>query len=158
MCASRPPHGASSFYLTGDAFSAEGDAPRGARVGSKFVVMDPLPCRCTIERGGKARGGETGSLKDGGGGRNGSLRGGEGGGGATGNAGGGRGVYHPPVLWPVNGEKFAFSTGEGPVMHPLRLKSAYSQQADAWGTGEPAFTTYHHMFKVGLYSCNVFGT
>ena len=62
----------------------------------------------------------------------------------------GQGVYDPPLLWPVGASKFAYSTGQGPVAHLLRLRSAYSQQADAWGTGEPAFTSYHHMFKVRL--------
>ncbi len=60
----------------------------------------------------------------------------------------GREPYNPPVLWPVNGEKFAFQRDRGPVAHGLRLESAYAQQADAWGTGEPAFSSYHHMFKV----------
>lgn len=56
--------------------------------------------------------------------------------------------YDPPVLWPVNGDKFAYRRDRGPVAHGLRLESAYAQQADAWGTGEPAFSSYHHMFKV----------
>ncbi|CAM9800551.1 unnamed protein product, partial [Laminaria digitata] len=100
--------------------------PRGATVGSTFAVMDPSPCRCTLERGG-----------------NGSSSGG-GVGSATNR---GQGVYDPPLLWPLGGSKLAYSTGQGPVAHLLRLRSAYSQQADAWGTGEPAFTSYHHMFK-----------
>lgn len=56
--------------------------------------------------------------------------------------------YDPPVLWPVNGDKFAYRRDRGPVAHGLRLESAYAQQGDAWGTGEPAFSSYHHMFKV----------
>lgn len=140
LCSGRPPHGASSSYLTVDASTAEGDTPSGAPIGSLFAVMDPSPCPCTIERGGKA--GQEGRRDRNGGG--GSSRG-------DGRGGRGEGVYHPPLLWPVGGSKFAYSTGHGPVKHPLRLRSAYSQQADAWGTGEPAFTTYHHMFKVRLY-------
>lgn len=98
--------------------------------------MDPLSCRCA----------STGSL---------GVSGDSGGGSVSGKrkADGSavqreREVYDPPVLWPVNGEKFAYRRERGPVEHGLRLESAYAQQGDAWGTGEPAFSTYHHMFKV----------
>ena len=142
LCSGRAPHGASSSYLTVGASTAEGDTPSGAPAGSIFAVMDPSPCPCTIERAGKA-GQEGGRDRNGG---TGSSRGGGGG-------GGGEGMYHPRLLWPVRGSKFAYSAGHGPVEHPLKLRSAYSQQADAWGTGEPAFTSYHHMFKVRLVVC-----
>ncbi|CAN0374407.1 unnamed protein product, partial [Ectocarpus fasciculatus] len=59
----------------------------------------------------------------------------------------GREAYDPPVLWPCNGDKLAYRRGRGPVAHRLRLRSAYAQRGDAWGTGEPAFSSFHHMFK-----------
>lgn len=123
--------------------------PPGAPPGALFAVMDPVPCRCVA----------AGAVGASGHGNNSNCRG-EGVAGkrkAEGAAGRGGGdeelqktreTYDPPVLWPVNGEKFAYRRGRGPVAHGLQLESAYAQQGDAWGTGEPAFSSYHHMFKV----------
>lgn len=145
-CSNRLPHDASSTYtIDDDAVSAATGyrCPPGAPPGTLCAVMDPVPCRCAtaglLDVGGHNIYGDRGcKRKDKGGG-------GRGDGDAVSR---GREVYDPPVLWPVNGEKFAFRRDRGPVMHGLRLESAYAQQGDAWGTGEPAFTTYHHMFKV----------
>lgn len=129
--------------------AADYRCPTGAPPGTHFAVMDPAPCSCVTAEEVGAGGGHGG---------NGSCQG-EGGVGkrkAGGAAGGGghevpqrtREPYDPPVLWPVNGDKFAYRRDRGPVAHGLRLESAYAQQGDARGTGEPAFTSYHHMFKV----------
>ncbi|CAM9805110.1 unnamed protein product [Scytosiphon promiscuus] len=112
--------------------------------------MDPLSCRCAAAGhndggggGGASSGGRrpdegiTKKLKPAGGG----------GAGVENEFHGGRETYDPPVLWPVQGEKIAFRRNRGPVVHSLGLQSAYAQQGDAWGTGEPAFSSYHHMFK-----------
>lgn len=114
--------------------------------------MDPSPCRCTDEidvsggdpilAGGDGQGPKaaSGSVED----KIGGVSG-VGGGGEVG-AGDGEGIV-PPCLWP-DGAQLGDSRDWGPVRHGLRLRSAYAQQGDAWGTGEPAFTTYHDMFKV----------
>lgn len=147
-CSNRLPHEASSTYQIAEyaVTAATGyRCPPGAPRGTLFAVMDPLRCRCAAAgllgiRGESGRGGViTKKMEAGGAG---------GGGGDGGAVHGKREVYDPPVLWPVNGEKFAFRREQGPVEHGLRLESAYAQQGDAWGTGEPAFSTYHHMFKV----------
>lgn len=106
--------------------------------------MDPAPCRCASARAldvsdDSGPGSITGKRKADAGGS------GRGDGSAVLEE---RDVYDPPVLWPVKGEEFAFRRERGPVEHGLRLESAYAQQGDAWGTGEPAFSSYHHMFKV----------
>lgn len=132
-CARRPPQGAVSRYVMHDSGEANADAdfPPGAPHGSTFVLMDPAPpCRCAM---GRANDGDsrTGNKSQRGSDVHRNLE-----------------TYNPPLLWPSNGDKMARTSGQGPVKHRLRLRSSYSQQADAWGSGEPAFTSYHHLFKV----------
>ena len=141
-CSNRLPHDASSstYVIAEGAVSSTATDyrhPPGARPGTLFAVMDPVPCRCVIDHDQCGAEGDVGKRK------------------AGSETGSGdevrrmtREPYDPPVLWPVNGDKFAYQRDRGPVAHGLRLKSAYAQQADAWGTGEPAFSSYHHMFKV----------
>eukprot|EP00752_Nemacystus_decipiens_P007761 g6935.t1 len=140
-CSNRLPHEASSTYVIADdaASSTATDyrCPPGAAPGTIFAVMDPVPCRCVTADGSCPEESVAGKRK---------------GGSAAGGGGGEapqrtREPYNPPVLWSVNGDKLAFRRDRGPVSHGLRLESAYAQQADAWGTGEPAFSSYHHMFK-----------
>eukprot|EP00903_Cladosiphon_okamuranus_P015669 g14470.t1 len=135
-CSNRLPHYGPSTYVINDTSVTDYRSPPGARPGTLFAVMDPAPCRCVTADencptegfvGKRKAGNETGSGDE--------VRQ------MT------REPYDPPVLWPVNGDKFAYRRDRGPVVHDLRLESAYAQQADAWGTGEPAFSSYHHMFK-----------
>ena len=157
-CSNRLPHEASSTYVASDddpVPPTDYRCPPGAPPGALFAVMDPVPCRCVTPDGSCRGEGVVGKRKAG-----------------TAAGGGGgevpqrtREPYDPPVLWPVNGDKFAYRRDRGPVAHGLRLESAYAQQGDAWGTGEPAFSSYHHMFKVNQvsvdtiwYMCTFFGS
>ncbi|CBJ48564.1 hypothetical protein Esi_0025_0149 [Ectocarpus siliculosus] len=132
----------STYVVAGDTASAAAAAaaaagyrcPPGAPPGTLFAVLDPSPCRCTAV---EPAAGERRS--DGGGGKRSATGGGDG--------GGPQEAYDPPVLWPRNGDKLAYRRGTGPVAHGLRLRSAYAQRGDSWGTGEPAFSSFHHMFK-----------
>lgn len=132
-CSGRRPHDAACTYVVADdppLTAMDYYRPPGASPGTLFAVMDPVSCRCTT----------TGQHD------------GRGGGGASGGAENefhkGRETHDPPILWPVQGNKIAYKRDRGPVFHNLDLKSAYAQQGDAWGTGEPAFSSYHHLFKV----------
>lgn len=132
----------------------------GAPPSSFFAVMDPTPCSCTVQQavkqGGSSSGTGSGGACDGSSSNTGKND--DGGSDVGGDAknelrislGEGHETHNPPLLWPGDGNKLAHRREQGPVVHGLRLKSAYAQQADAWGTGEPAFTSYHHMFKVTL--------
>lgn len=134
-CSNRLPHQASSAYVIAD---TDHRCPPGAPPGALFAVMDPVPCRCVAADGSCRRDGVLGKRKPGSAAE----------GGGDERAEKTREPYDPPVLWPVKGDKFAYRRGQGPVVHGLRLESAYAQQGDGWGTGEPAFSSYHHMFKV----------
>ncbi|CAM9847920.1 unnamed protein product, partial [Ectocarpus sp. 8 AP-2014] len=134
----------SAYVVAGDAASAAAagyPCPPGAPPGTLFAVLDPSPCRCTAA---EPSAGE--SRPDSGGGKR-SAKGGGDGDGPQEEFHRGREAYDPPVLWPSNGDKLAYRRGRGPVAHGLRLRSAYAQRGDAWGTGEPAFSSFHHMFK-----------
>ncbi|CAM9293577.1 unnamed protein product [Ectocarpus sp. 12 AP-2014] len=136
----------STYVVAGDATSAAAAAgyrcPPGAPHGTLFAVLDPSPCRCTAAEP------ATGERRsDGGGGKRSAKSGGDDGDRPQEEFHRGREAYDPPVLWPSNGDKLAYRRGRGPVAHGLRLRSAYAQRGDAWGTGEPAFSSFHHMFK-----------
>lgn len=154
-CSKRAPHVASSTYVVADDAVSAADAaidyrcPPGAPPGTRFAVMDPVPCHCVTAGavGASGHGSNANSCQEEGVGRKRKA-------GSAAGGGGGEVLqrtwepYEPPVLWPVNRDKIAYQRGRGPVAHGLRLQSAYAQQGDAWGTGEPAFSSYHHMFKV----------
>lgn len=146
-CSSRSPHGATSTYVSTHAGSVGMDAPPGAPHGALFAVMDPTACPCTsVGVSGRdvaeSEGDGSDTTKE-------NTDGGSASRGVDDKTGRTGEPQPPPVLWPTNGGKRAQVRNKGPVAHRLRLRSAYAQQGDAWGTGEPAFTSYHHMFKVG---------
>lgn len=121
-------------------------------------MIDPSPCSCKANSGDGARAQhKEGARKaKGADGRDGKRKGRVLDGGSS--TGGERSTeaakgdfdkdHLPPVPWTSKGVNGAPLRGLGPVVHRLRLRSAYAQQADAWGTGEPAFTSYHGSFKV----------
>lgn len=124
--------------------------------------MDPTPCPCN-ERNIVRRGTDQ-APGDSGGSSHATGRDDQGSGSVVDGEAGGEGVEDvgvsenvaPPCLWP-NGAIMGNSQGSGPMHHELRLRSAYAQQGNAWSTGEPAFTSYHSLFKVSKYAKSIYG-
>lgn len=152
-CSCRPPYAAFSRYIAVSDGNADEcvEAPPGAPPGSLFAVIDPSPCSCKAD-GARVQHNKGARKAQGVDGRDGKGKGGvldagpsNGTEAAKGNADENR---LSPVLWTSKGVNGAPLRGLGPVVHRLRLRSAYAQQANAWGTGEPAFTSYHASFKV----------
>lgn len=153
MCRQRAPDSVSSVYVKPSNLPPRLLARMKCRVFSRdrptegIAVMDPTPCACwdaggSFSGGSSAQGGKDEDNKP-----------------ATGvndRPPGGSSTkkkrteqHYPPALWDgLGGGSVAHRPGLGPVRHGLRLKSAYAQQGDAWGTGEPAFTSFHARFKV----------
>lgn len=124
-----------------------GIAPGGEEC---FAVMDPTSCPCNeqnvVRRGTDRTPGDSGRLNACGNKESGGVIDGEARGEGMEDIAVSENVA-PPCLWP-NGALLGNSQGSGPMRHDLRLRSAYAQQGNAWGTGEPAFTSYHKQFKV----------
>lgn len=156
-CSCRPPYAAFSRYVAVSDENTDAcvGVPPGAPPGSLFAVIDPSPCSCKAVSARAQH--NIGSRKaQGVDGRDGKEKGGVL---DAGSSNGGEGSTEAAkgrvdknclsrVKWTSKGANGAPLRGLGPVMHRLRLRSAYAQQADAWGTGEPAFTSYHNSFKV----------
>ena len=162
-CSNRPPHAASSTYVAtpapsptpdGEALKTDVgvDAPPGATPGALFAVMDPSSCCCKADvisvRDADRVQDDEGAVGDGEGEElDGELPAAGARSKDSATSKNDKADHLPPVLWPPRAS-VASSREFGPVAHCLRLRSAYAQQPDAWGTGEPAFTSYHHLFKV----------
>ncbi|CAM9881810.1 unnamed protein product [Ascophyllum nodosum] len=161
-CSNRPPHAASSTYVAtpaqsptpdGEALKTDVgvDAPPGATPGALFAVMDPSSCGCKADvisvRDADRVQDDEGAVGDGEGEElDGELPAAGARSKDSATSKNDKADHLPPVLWPPRAS-VASSREFGPVAHCLRLRSAYAQQPDAWGTGEPAFTSYHHLFK-----------
>lgn len=155
VCCTRLPDAAATAYvMPSDPLGRLVLPPPSATGGSYFAVMDPNPCSCN-ERGGLVRRGQQArdnsarnKTEDGSWGR-GKGKGKEKRGPEADDTTRVPPELFPPVLWPHRGSRnLANSRRYGKLIHGLRLRSAYAQQRDAWGTGEPAFTSFHHLFKV----------
>lgn len=162
VCCTRLPDAAAAAYvMPSDPLGRLVLPPPSATGGSYFAVMDPNPCCCN-ERTSLVRRGQAGDNSVRSKNENGSWGRGKGKrkekrGPEADDATSVPPELFPPVLWPhLGGGTLANSRQYGKLIHGLRLRSAYAQQTDAWGTGEPAFTSFHHLFKVSRKRRTVF--